>query len=78
MGGPFTVLSRPISAPYTRPVFPGESSAKSGLRFCGIMLDPVTRSHPRRANPNSCYVHSTSSSAKGDMCITIPAAAAWK
>ncbi len=34
-------ISRPVSAPTIRPAFARTSSAASGLRFCGMIEEPV-------------------------------------
>ncbi len=34
-------MSRPVSAPMMRPALARTSSAASGLRFCGMIEEPV-------------------------------------
>ena len=74
-GKPFISVSRAIKLPNTLPVLPRASSAKSGLRFCGMMLLPVVYSSLIRMNANSSDDQSTSSSAIRDRCIMHIAAA---
>ena len=62
----------------TRPVLPRASSAKSGLRFCGIMLLPVVYSSDSLTNPNSSEDQMTSSSPIRDRWTAHAAAAEWK
>ena len=64
-----------MSAPTTRPVLPRTSSAASGLRFCGMIEEPVEKASERRTKPNCGVVHSTISSAKRDRCVAQIAAA---
>ncbi len=49
-----------------RPVLARTSSAASGLRFCGMMDEPVVRSSGRVAKPNIGVIHTTISSARRD------------
>src|SRR6185437_6769128 len=65
----------PISAPTMRPVLPRTSSAASGLRFCGMIDEPVVKASDRLTNPNCGVVHSTISSAKRERCAAVIAAA---
>ena len=63
--------------PYTRPVLPRAISAKSGLRFWGMMLLPVVNSSDSRTKSNSRLDQITISSDRRDTCIMAMAAAAW-
>ena len=49
-----------------RPVLPRTSSAASGLRFCGMIEEPVVNLSDRPAKPNCGVAQSTISSAKRD------------
>ncbi len=71
------MVSIAIRLPYTRPVLPRASSATSGLRFWGMMLEPVANSSGRPMKPNSSLAQRTISSASRDRCIIVIAAAAW-
>ena len=62
------MVSRDTRAPKTRPVLPRTSSAASGLRFCGIMLDPVVQRSGRRTKPNGADIQTMISSARRDRC----------
>ena len=64
------------SAPTTRPVLPRTSSAASGLRFCGMIEEPVEKASLSLTKPNCGVVHRTISSAKRDRCVAEIAAAA--
>ena len=68
-------MSRPTSAPTTRPVLPRTSSAASGLRFCGMIEEPVEKASESRTKPNCGVVHSTISSAKRERWVAQIAAA---
>ena len=57
-----------MSAPITRPVLARTSSAASGLRFCGMIEEPVVNLSESRTRPTSGEVQITISSAKRDMC----------
>ena len=52
-----------------RPVFARTSSAASGLRFCGMIDDPVVKRSDNSASPASGDVQITISSAKRDRCM---------
>jgi hypothetical protein len=52
------------------------SSAASGLRFCGMIDEPVVNLSDSRRKPTSGDVHSTISSANRDRWIAVIAAAA--
>src|SRR3989304_5849074 len=71
------MVSTAIRLPYTRPVLPRASSATSGLRFWGMMLEPVANSSGSPMNPNSSLAQSTTSSASRETCIIVIAAADW-
>ena len=58
----------PSAARSRPPTLPRTCSAICGFFFCGIMLDPCATASSSSANPNSCDVHSTSSSAIRDRC----------
>src|ERR687894_430240 len=68
--------SSAASAPTMRPALPRTSSAASGLRFCGMIEEPVENASDRRTKPNWAEVHSTISSAKRDRCTAQMEAAA--
>ncbi len=57
-----------VSAPSTRPALPRTSSAASGLRFCGMIEEPVVKASDRATKPNCGVVHRTISSAIRDRC----------
>ncbi len=59
----------------TRPALPRTSSATSGLRFCGMIDEPVEKASPTRANPNSLEAHRTISSPRRDRVVDRIAAA---
>ena len=46
-----------------RPVLARASSAASGLRFCGMIEEPVVKASDRRTKPNGAEHHITISSA---------------
>ena len=58
----------PVSAPTMRPVLARTSSAASGLRFCGIIEEPVVNLSDSRIRPVSGDDQITISSAKRDRC----------
>ena len=60
----------------TRPDLPRTSSAASGLRFCGMIEEPVEKRSDSEAKPNCGVAHSTISSAKRERCVAQIAAAA--
>ena len=68
-GRPFMTVDSATKCPSRRPALPRVSSATSGFRFCGIMLDPVLCRSGSLANPNSAMAHSTTSSARRDRCV---------
>jgi hypothetical protein len=47
---------------------PRTSSAASGLRFCGIMLDPVVQRSGSRTKPNGADIQTMISSARRERC----------
>ena len=59
-----------------RPVFARTSSAASGLRFCGMIEEPVVNLSDSLRKPTSGEVQITISSAKRDRCTEAIAAAA--
>ena len=59
-----------------RPVLPRTSSAASGLRFCGMIEEPVVNLSVSLTRPTSGEVHITISSAKRDRCTEAIDAAA--
>ena len=59
-----------------RPVLPRTSSAASGLRFCGMIDEPVEKASDSRTKPNCGVVHSTISSAKRERWVAAIAIAA--
>ena len=59
-----------------RPVLARTSSAASGLRFCGMIDEPVVKRSDSSAKPASGDVQITISSAKRDRCMEVMAAAA--
>ena len=63
------------SDPITRPVLPRTSSAASGLRFCGIMLEPVVQRSGSRTKPKGADIQMMISSASRDRCMAAIAAA---
>ena len=56
------------SEPMARPDFARTSSAASGLRFCGMMLEPVDHASDIRTNPNWADDQITISSARRERC----------
>ena len=60
-----------MSAPTMRPVLPRTSSAASGLRFCGMIDEPVEKASESLTKPNCGVVHSTISSAKRERCVAV-------
>src|ERR1019366_2143367 len=69
-------ISNAVSAPVTRPVLARTSSAASGLRFCGIIEEPVVNLSDNLARPVSGEVQITISSASRDKCTAAIEAAA--
>ncbi len=59
-----------------RPTLARASSAASGLRFCGMIDEPVVNLSESRTKPNCGVIHSTISSARRERCIAAMAAAA--
>ena len=59
-----------------RPVLARTSSAASGLRFCGMIEEPVVNLSDSRMKPTSGDVQITISSASRDRCTAAIAAAA--
>ena len=59
-------ISRALRSPITRPVLARTSSAASGLRFCGMMDEPVEKASLRRTKPNWADDQITISSASRD------------
>ena len=59
-----------------RPVLARTSSAASGLRFCGMIEEPVVNLSESVTKPTSGEHHSTISSAKRDRCTAVIEAAA--
>ncbi len=64
-----------VSAPITRPTLARTSSAASGLRFCGMIEEPVVNLSESRMKLNCAELQITSSSAKRERCIAVSAAA---
>ena len=58
-----------------RPVFARTSSAASGLRFCGMIEEPVVKRSESETRPTSGEHQITISSAKRDRCTAVIAAA---
>src|SRR5262249_27884982 len=75
-GHPFITISSASSAPMMRPVLARTSSAASGLRFCGMMEEPVVKRSESDMRPTSGEHQITISSAKRDRCTAVMAAAA--
>ena len=71
-----TVASKPVKSPKTRPAFARRSSAASGLRFCGIMEDPLDQESLILTKPYSADDQSTNSAPKRDKVVAQIAAAA--
>ncbi len=59
-----------------RPTLARTSSAASGLRFCGMIEEPVVNRSESRTKPNCGVIQITISSAKRDRCMAAIAAAA--
>ena len=59
-----------------RPALARTSSAASGLRFCGMIEEPVVKASDSRTKPNCGVVQITISSAKRDRCTAQIEAAA--
>ena len=53
----------------TRPALARTSSAASGLRFCGMIDEPVVNLSDRATKPNCGVVQMTISSARRDRCM---------
>ncbi len=51
MGRPLSTTSIAVKAPMMRPVLPRTSSAASGLRFCGMIEDPVEKASESLTKP---------------------------
>ena len=51
-----------------RPLCPRTSSAASGLRFCGMIDEPVENSSDSLTKPNGALAQMISSSASRDRC----------
>ena len=62
------IVNRPTSAPSALPVFARTSSAASGLRFCGMIDEPVDHASDRRTKPNCADDQITNSSASRERC----------
>src|SRR6266581_1754014 len=60
------IASSAASAPMMRPAFARTSSAASGLRFCGMIEEPVVNLSESASNPTSGEVKITISSARRD------------
>ena len=60
----------------TRPALPRTSSAASGLRFCGMIEEPVEKASESLTKPNCAEVQITISSAKRERCTAQIEAAA--
>ena len=69
-------IRMPLSAPMMRPVLARTSSAASGLRFCGMIEEPVVNLSDSFTRPTSGEVQMTISSASRDRCTDAIAAAA--
>ena len=74
-GQPFKHRSTAVRLPIKRPDLPRASSAMSGFRFCGMIEDPVAKASSSFAQPNSCDVHSTTSSPRRERWMPIIAVA---
>ena len=59
-----------------RPTLARQSSAASGLRFCGMIEEPVVQRSESRTKPNCGVIQITISSASRDRCMAEIAAAA--
>ena len=64
-----------VRAPSTRPALARTSSAASGLRFCGMIDEPVVKASDSLTKPNCGVVHSTISSARRERCTAVISAA---
>ena len=69
-------ISSDWKAPAMRPTLARTSSAASGLRFCGMIEEPVVNLSERRTNANWGVIQITISSASRDRCTAVIAAAA--
>ncbi len=70
-------MARAMKSPTTRPVLPRINSAASGLRFCGMIDEPVVKASDRCfTKPNAGVVHCTSSPASRDRWVEQIVAAA--
>ena len=69
-------MRRPWNAPAMRPTLARTSSAASGLRFCGMIDEPVVNRSDSRTKPNCGVIQITISSAKRDRCMAVMADAA--
>ena len=69
-------ISSAWNAAAMRPTLARASSAASGLRFCGMIDEPVVNLSESRMKPNCGVIHSTISSARRDRCMAAMAAAA--
>ncbi len=69
-------MSSAVSAPMMRPALARTSSAASGLRFCGMIEEPVVNLSDNLTRPASGDVQITISSAKRDRCTAAIAPAA--
>ena len=52
-----------------RPAFARASSAVSGFRFCGMMLEPVVYASSSSAQPSAGSVHRARSAASRERCV---------
>src|SRR2546425_37863 len=68
-------ISSAASAPTMRPVLARTSSAASGLRFCGMIEEPVVKRSESSNRPQSGEHQITISSAKRERCTAVMAAA---
>ena len=69
-------IRRPWKAPAIRPTLARTSSAASGLRFCGMIEEPVVKRSERWMKPNCGVIQNTISSASRDRCTAAIAPAA--
>ncbi len=69
-------ISRPWKAPAIRPTLARHSSAASGLRFCGMIEEPVVKRSDSRTKPNCGVIQITISSARRERCMAEIEAAA--
>ncbi len=74
--GPSSPRAARCSAPTMRPVLARTSSAASGLRFCGMIEEPVVKRSDSLTKPNCGVVQITISSAKRERCMAQIEAAA--